>query len=437
MKIKLAVIGCLLSLNVFTQNSPVTLKQAEAVMINVFTTLQDKNFDKLNSYFSHDLKLSLTAARLAKTSTQLNELYGKPDSLLKLVKKITAEKTYFEQGIQFEKDKADIVISINDSNQITSLRIAPYSSKEKWIFPTYASQTKFEEYPVKIGNESPLLGMFAKPNRVENLTIVVFVHGSGPNDMDETLGPNKLFKDLAYGLATNNIGSIRYNKRTYDYKSAMAKKANKLTIDEVVVNDAVIAIQKAKELGAKKIILVGHSLGGYMAPKIASKTNVDGIILMAGPHNPLEDIILPQLEHIMKYDSSTSINDMQYNQIKWQIENLKKGKYDSTTVGPILPLGLSGTFWISLKDYKPLKMAKKQDSPYLILNGGRDYQVTEAEAISWKNGNKNESSKTIIYPKLNHMFYAGEGILIPSEYEKQSNMDNAVLNDIIIWINSL
>ena len=40
---------------------------------------------------------------------------------------------------------------------------------------------------------------------------------------------------------------------------------------------------------------------------------------------------------------------------------------------------------------------KKQDIPYLILNGDRDYQVTVAEAEQWKNGNKNKNSKTIIY----------------------------------------
>ena len=46
------------------------------------------------------------------------------------------------------------------------------------------------------------------------------VHGSGPNDRDETVGPNKLFRDLADSLAAYGIASLRYEKRTRVYGAA-------------------------------------------------------------------------------------------------------------------------------------------------------------------------------------------------------------------------
>lgn len=41
---------------------------------------------------------------------------------------------------------------------------------------------------------------------------VVFLSGSGPNDKDESIGPNKPFADLAKGLGDRGIGSLRFDK---------------------------------------------------------------------------------------------------------------------------------------------------------------------------------------------------------------------------------
>ena len=403
---------------------------------NIFTSLQTNNFDTLNSFFSEAFSKKLTASELEKTFIKFEERYGKAESLLEFAVKVTAEETYYEQGIHFKKEKMDIIFALNENMELISLRVGPYSDKTEWHAPTYVKQQHFEEYPIEIGNELPLMGKITRPLRPEELVIVVMVHGSGPNDMNESLGPNKLFKDLAYGLASNNIASIRYNKRSYDYKSSLSKQANTITIDKVVTDDAVKAIAKARELGADKVILLGHSLGAHMAPKIASKAKVDAVVLMAGNVSSLQDMILPQIEYIMKNDSA-AINKMQYNRIKWQVDNLEKGNFDSTTVGPILPLGLLGIFWLSMQNYQPQKISKKQDIPYLVLNGERDYQVTVEEAKKWKGGSKHKYSKTIIYPMLNHMFFAGEGIILPSEYQKVGHMSEEVLTAISTWINSL
>lgn len=403
---------------------------------SIFYSLKTADYAQLNSYFSADFSKKLPVNELEKTFKKFAERYGQADSLLAFQIRVTAEASYYEQAVQFENEKMDIIFTLNENGELTALRIAPYTDKTEWQAPTYVKQEKFKEQSIEIGEELPLLGKFTAPNHATKLVVVVMVHGSGPNDMNESLGPNKLFKDLAYGLASNNISSIRYNKRSYDYKNSIAKRANKITIDEVVTDDAVKAIAKAKALGAEKIILLGHSLGAHMAPKIAAKAHVDGVILMAGNASPLQEVILPQITHIMENDPS-AINEMQYNQLKWQLENLEKGNYDSTTVGPILPFGLSGVFWISMQNYEPQKISKKQDIPYLVLNGGRDYQVTPKEAKKWKNGSRHQYSKTIIYPSLNHMFFAGEGIILPAEYQKVGHLHEEVLTDISSWINNL
>lgn len=70
---------------------------------------------------------------------------------------------------------------------------------------------------------------------------MVLVAGSGPNDRDETIGPNKPFRDLAFGLALQGIASLRYDKRTLTYGRQLATAP--LTVDDEVTDDALAALE--------------------------------------------------------------------------------------------------------------------------------------------------------------------------------------------------
>jgi uncharacterized protein (DUF924 family) len=56
---------------------------------------------------------------------------------------------------------------------------------------------------------------------------------------------------------------------------------------------------------------------------------------------------------------------------------------------------------------------------------------------SWKNGNKNKLSKTIIIDGLNHMFFHGTGISLASEYYAVGQTDLKVIETITMWVNSI
>ena len=400
--------------------------------------LRSESYVKLEFMFNYELKKKLSRSKLKNKLAPIIEKYGGLDSVLDLHTVVRAENKFHHQGITLGKKRFDIVFTLDSNKEVSSFRLAPYSMRPQWEIPEYANPKLFELVPVKIGEEgkNPLLGEYTYATKQLKKIFVVMVHGSGPNDMDESLGPNKLFKDLAYGLGSHGISGIRYNKRTYDYPSMMQKSLNSITIDDIVTDDAVKAIKKAKSLGADQVFLLGHSLGGHLAPKIAQKEKVDGVILMAANRSPLEELIMPQVEYIMENDSNSSINELEYNALKYQIKNLKKGDYDSSSIGT-LPFGLPGSFWKSMEDYQPRKIAKKQDIPYLILNGERDYQVTPKEAKKWRDGSKHEQSKTIIYENLNHMFYSGKGKILPAEYQEKGHLNEKVLMDIIKWIQSI
>ena len=62
------------------------------------------------------------------------------------------------------------------------------------------------ERAVTVGEgEWKLPGTLTVPAGTGPFPAVVLVHGSGPNDRDETVGGTKVFKDLAEGLASRGI----------------------------------------------------------------------------------------------------------------------------------------------------------------------------------------------------------------------------------------
>ena len=92
-------------------------------------------------------------------------------------------------------------------------------------------------------------------------------------------------------------------------------------------------------------------------------------------------------------------------------------------------------YWLDLREHDPLDAVKTLKQPLLILQGGRDYQVTEADFDGWKKALGSRPGVTFkLYPDLNHLFMTGEGKSKPAEYEQASHVAESVVNDIADWI---
>ncbi len=344
---------------------------------------------------------------------------------------------------RFEKAKLDIKVVFDKNKKIAGqFFVSPQLSSE-YIPPDYVDKKTFSEKDVKVGMKEWLLpGTLSLPKGNGPFPALVLVHGSGPNDRDESLGPNKCFRDLAWGLATQKIAVLRYDKRTNVYGQKMiADKHVKLTVYEETIEDGLAAadlLRKTDRIEAKNIFILGHSLGGMLIPRIA---NLDldknkGFIIMSGPTRPLEDLFVEQTEYIFMLDGKLSDEEKtNLEKIKSTVQKIKNLVPENSEHKMENFLGAGADYWIDLKGYEPAETAKSINRPLLILQGGRDYQVTKEDFEGWKRALSNKGNVEFkLYPSHNHLLIPGKGKCTPAEYLKAGHVDKVVIDDIVKWI---
>jgi hypothetical protein len=345
---------------------------------------------------------------------------------------------------RFEKLTLDAKVVFNREKQISGLWFVPSRSHAEYKPPSYVDLESFREREVTVGTgEWALPGTLTIPTGDGPFPAVVLVHGSGPHDRDETIGPNKPFRDLTWGLASRGIAVLRYEKRTKVYAQKLASKKGDFTVKDETIEDALSAVsllRRNEGIDAEGIFVLGHSLGGMLVPRIgALDPKIAGLIVMAGTTRPLEDVILDQMTYVFSLDGKISREETkQLERIKEQVAKVKDPNLSVDVPASELPFNTPASYWLDLRGYDPVEAAKDLKQPMLILQGGRDYQVTMEDFRRWREGLSSRGDVRFkIYPKLNHLFIEGEGKCTPAEYQRVGHVAEEVIEDISNWVKSI
>ena len=282
-----------------------------------------------------------------------------------------------------------------------------------------------------------LPGTLALPRGEGPFAAVVLVHGSGAHDRDETIGPNKPFRDLARGLAARGVAVLRYEKRSFARPQDFA---GDFTVDQETVDDAVTAVaalRADRAIDPARVFVAGHSLGAMMAPRIAQRAEgLAGVVLLAAPARSLLDVVPEQVRYLAALEGGVSPDEQaQIALVDAQVA-ATRGLGDSDPPRASLLLGLPAAYWRDLAGYDPVAVQQSLSLPVLVLQGGRDYQVTPAgDFARWQEAFDGDArAELVLYPALNHLFIAGEGAPGPGDYLRAGTVDEAVVSAIAEWI---
>jgi dienelactone hydrolase len=342
---------------------------------------------------------------------------------------------------KFEKGDFEFNVIVTDAGLIGSLFVRPATPQSSYTHPAYSKPDSYTERELTVGSDEwKLPATLTLPKGAVKLAAVVLVHGSGAHDRDETVFANKPFRDLAEGLASQGVAVLRYEKRNQVHQAKLLTLP-RFTPQEETVEDAVRAaalLQTVPEIDAKRIYVLGHSLGGYLLPLILQQAhNVAGGIVLAGTTRPLEDVMVEQYDYLVPLQTAGS------EELKGQgakaLADVRAGAAEVKALTPANEggppiLGIPRSYWLAVKGYNPPALAAQLPARLLILQGERDYQVTMLDFANWKAALSNRKDVVFkSYPALNHLLEEGACKSTPGEYSKAGHMAAEVLEDIARW----
>jgi dienelactone hydrolase len=436
-----------ISLMLFITNgliAQISHQEAKEIADKFLTKLVENDPKAMYEHFNETVKGQLSLEQTSSLWSQITNMFGEFKSRGEIFSIDYNGSIVCSNVLSFRKGMLEAKVTVDKAGLVSGFFIVPKQSDEDYVLPEYADSSKFVELKLKFG-EAPFIldAVLSLPKSKVKTPVVILVHGSGPHDMDETIGPNKPFKDIATGLASNGIAVFRYNKRTKQYAELMLENFMNSDIYDEVINDVTNAVNLINgnsslyNIDSTKIYVLGHSLGGTLLPRIEQKNeNLAGLISLAGMTRKISDVLLDQYNYLFSIDGSLDDEEKnQINNLKEQIKRMLSPDLNATMPPDSLPLGMPAKYWMTFREVDPASEIMKFNKRIFILQGERDYQVTTEDYDIWKKSlANNKNAKFKLYKNLNHLFQKGEGKSKPDEYYTPIKVDSEVIIDVSKWI---
>ena len=411
---------------------------AAGLAVAVAGMARDKDFARIEDLFAPPLRAVVSAqtlglaweAELARAGRVTG--FGEPAT-----EPGVAGFTRVRVPVDCERGGLTLIMSVDSAGQLQGLRLEA-AGLAAWTPPSYAAPARFREREVIVGSGQFVVpGTMTLPRGHRRRPGVVLLSGGGPFDRDETAGSNKPLKDLAWGLASSGIAVLRFDKVTYCRPEMAA--ADGITMHDEYVPHGVGAVRllaQQQAVDPARIFILGHSMGGKAAPLIAmAEPAVAGLVIMAADAQPMHHAAVRVARYLAAVNPGAGTEAAVAAVIE-QADRVDSPDLSPATPAADLPFGLPASYWLQQRDYDPVATAAAAGKPMLILQGGRDYQVTvEDDLARWRTGLAGKPAVTVrVHAADNHLFFPGTGRSTPADYDPPQHVDPVVVADIAGWL---
>jgi len=415
-------------------------EQAKAAVAAVGLALRG-DFDGVLAMFAPAQQRRLTAAAIASAWQTHVTRHGAVWSFEATAVHTDSSVTAVTVVLHAAATDLQAIVSLDGRGRLLNLQVTPLAPP--WRQPGYAAPDSFNEFAVVVGDRPLALGgTLSIPRASGPVPAVVLLGGGGPFDRDMTMGQNRIGKDLAWGLASKGIAVLRFDKASHAHAQLVAKNSDFTPRDEYVPFGAaaVDQLRGTQGIDPARIVLVGHSMGGSYAPRVAvARPEVAGMVLLAAEAQPMNRAAVRVMNYLAGLDpNSTAMRDAAAA-MAGLAANVDDPALSRKTDPRTLPFGNSGAYWLDVRDYDAVDTARQVGKPMLILQGGRDYQVTVDDDLAlWRAAFEGRGDVSIrVHDADDHLFFPGSGRSTPADYEAAQHVDEAVVADIAEWITAL
>lgn len=245
----------------------------------------------------------------------------------------------------------------------------------------------FIEQSFEIKSKFMLRGTLSIPKEKTIAPAILILPGSGTADRDGNIPKKKLFmniyKELAHFLASLGFVVLRYDKRGSGESEGDAKRIG-LT---ALVEDACAAVSALKQhpnVDQKQILALGHSEGCTVAAALNEKYPLQGLILIAGAAEKMQDSLKRQRniayeemlqEKGWKGSLIKKLNVIEKNEKKVEKLFAKMMETDQDFIRQGLFVKMPAKYFREMFSYDVEQALQKVECPVFAATGAKDSQV--------------------------------------------------------------
>jgi uncharacterized protein len=290
-------------------------------------------------------------------------------------------------------------------------------------------------------NGFSLAGTLSKPQDAPGrLPAVILVSGSGTTDRDENLFGIPIFGQIADALADAGFLVLRYDKRGVG-QSGGRTEAARLEHFAEDARAAVKAMSDRKDVDRKRLAVIGHSEGGWIALMAAKDDRVAAVGLISTVGVTGSELNLYQVRHGLERSTRPETERKATVDLQLQIQQavITGVGWERINVPEAVRRQADTPYFQSFLTLDPAKLMKDIDQPLLIVQGERDTQVPPSnaerlEALA-KARKKAAPVKVVKIPGVNHLLVpANTGEVDEYGQLTDRRVSPAVTTELIDWL---